>query len=149
MSPRPGWLDEALRELAEADAAAEAPARVERSLRAAFLAHAAEAERARSGPGRRRALTWWVAAAAAALALGSALLPREPPARAEAEAAFRPLTEGETWAGLDAVQIVRVRLTGAALAEFGGPVGAEASGAVDAEVILGQDGIARAIRIVE
>jgi hypothetical protein len=142
------WLDEALRELAEADASAEAPARVERSLRAAFLAHAA-AERTGSGRRWRRALPWWVAAAAAGLALWSALPSREPPAPAIDEATFRPLILGETWAGLDAMQIVRVRLTGAAAAEFGGPAVGEGSDGVDAEVILGQDGVARAIRIVE
>lgn len=147
MSPPSGWLDDALRELAEADAAAEAPARIERSLRAAFLAQAAE--RARNGRSWQRTASWWVAAAAAGLALWSALPSHAPPALPTDEAAFQPLTDDETLAALDAVQIVRVRMTRAAFAEFGGPVGAEHEGSVDAEVILGQDGVARAIRIVE
>lgn len=143
-----GWLDEALAELAESDAAAEAPARVERSLRAAFAARAA-ADQDRGRPRRRRMASWWVAAAAAGLALWSAIPRRTPPAEPAAEeAAFQPLTDNAL-DELDAVQIVRVRLTQAALAQFGAPVGAEQTGSMDAEVILGEDGVARAIRFVE
>jgi len=146
MTRPPGWLDQALAELAESDAAAQAPARIERSLLAAFASRTG-ADRQDAGSSRRRTATWWVAAAAAGLALWSAIPRRTTPPAAET-AAFLPLTD-ETLAGLDAVQIVRVRLTQAALAQFGGPVGAEHTGSVDAEVILGEDGVARAIRFVE
>jgi hypothetical protein len=138
------WLEDALRELAETDSLKQTPPRVEQSLRAAFKAH--------SGRGRRgaRQAGWWLAAAAAALAVWGAIRGAAPDTPATADdAAFLPLVEGEPFAELDAVQVMRVRLPRSALARLGGsPVAAE-TGSVDAQVILGQDGVARAIRFVE
>lgn len=142
-----GWLETALRELAESDAAAQAPPGIGQSLRAAFRAQAVRRARRPKG-------VWWLAAAAATLAVWSAIhesAPRGPAETAdEADSAgFLALVEGEPLAELDAVQVVRVRLPGSALARLGGPLGAAADDFVDAQVILGQDGIARAIRFVE
>jgi hypothetical protein len=137
------WLEDALRELAEADALEEAPPHVEQSLRASF--------RARSGRQRRaRRASWWLAAAAATLAVWSAIRGAPPdPAATANDAAFLPLVEGEPFAELDAVQVMRVRLPRSALAHLGGAPAAADTGSVDAQVILGQDGVARAIRFVE
>jgi hypothetical protein len=146
MRPDPfdaAWLEEALRELAEADALEEAPAHVEQSLRAAF----------RAQPGRQRRgrhAAWWLAAAAAALAVWSAVRGAAPDTAATADdAVFLPLVEGEPFSELDAVQVMRVRLPRSALARLGGAPAAADTGSVDAQVILGQDGVARAIRFVE
>jgi hypothetical protein len=138
------WLEDALRELAESDALEEAPPHVEQSLRAAF--------RARSGRRRRaRHASWWLAAAAATLAAWSAIREGAPPETVATtdEGAFLPLVEGEPLAELDAVQVMRVRLPRSALARLGGAPAAAEMGSVDAQVILGQDGVARAIRFVE
>lgn len=141
------WLDATLHELAEADAAAQTPPHVEESLRAAFRAQAVRRARRPKG-------IWWLAAAAATLAVWGAVQERSPNRGAETAAdadsdSFLALVEGEPLAELDAVQVVWVRLPGSALARLGGPVDAAADGSVDAQVIVGQDGIARAIRFVE
>jgi hypothetical protein len=139
------WLESALRELADADAQVQAPAHVGQSLRAAFRSHARRPER------RTRGL-FWLAAAAAVLAAWTVVQQRVPDATVQTtesdEESFLPLVEGDPLAGLDAVQVVRVRLPGSVLARLGGPATASDE-PVDAQVILGQDGIARAIRFVE
>ncbi len=62
---------------------------------------------------------------------------------------FFPLMEGEELDGLENGQIVRVELSGAALLEVGLPVDvAMANESVKADVVLGHDGLARAIRFV-
>ena len=51
--------------------------------------------------------------------------------------------------GLDSGRVVRVQLPRSALARFGLPVNAERAGEpVKADVLLGEDGTARAIRFV-
>jgi hypothetical protein len=62
---------------------------------------------------------------------------------------FFPLRAGEYPAALDALQLVRVELPGSALSEIGLPVSIEtANTPVKADVVLGQDGLALAIRFV-
>jgi hypothetical protein len=60
---------------------------------------------------------------------------------------FFPLLYGDDLSGLEAGRVVRVRLPGTALASFGVPVSEERrTERVEAEVLLGEDGLARAIR---
>jgi hypothetical protein len=62
---------------------------------------------------------------------------------------FIPLMQGGRYAQAEGGHLVRVELPRSALASFGLPVGAEqAGGRVKADVLLGEDGIARAIRFV-
>ena len=68
---------------------------------------------------------------------------------AEVVTRFFPLREGEDLTTLESLQFVRVELPGSALSEVGLPVDPETVDApVKADVILGQDGLARAIRFV-
>jgi hypothetical protein len=68
---------------------------------------------------------------------------------AEVVTQFFPLREGEDLTTLDSLQVVRVELPGSALGEVGLPVDPEtADDPVKADVVLGQDGLARAIRFV-
>ncbi|MGH9938048.1 MAG: hypothetical protein ACREAM_17515 [Blastocatellia bacterium] len=68
---------------------------------------------------------------------------------AEAVTRFFSLREGEDLTALDSVRLVRVELQGSALREIGLPVAPETADApVKADVVLGQDGLARAIRFV-
>jgi hypothetical protein len=60
---------------------------------------------------------------------------------------FFPLLYGDDLSNLEAGRVVRVRLPGTALASFGVPVSEERrTERVEAEVLLGEDGLARAIR---
>lgn len=86
---------------------------------------------------------------------GAALGPRD--ARGGVEEAgdeeittdFIPLTQGGRFAQGEGGHLVRVELPRSALTSFGLPVNAEASGGrVKADVLLGEDGTARAIRFV-
>lgn len=62
---------------------------------------------------------------------------------------FFPLREGEDITALDSLQLVRVELPASALSEVGLTVDPEmADEPVKADVVLGQDGLARAIRFV-
>jgi hypothetical protein len=62
---------------------------------------------------------------------------------------FIPLMQGARLSEDDGVRMVRVELPRSALARFGLPVNAEASGGrIKADVLLGEDGLARAIRFV-
>ena len=62
---------------------------------------------------------------------------------------FIPLMQGGQYAQAEEGHLVRVELPRSALASFGLPVNAEANGGrVKADVLMGQDGIARAIRFV-
>jgi hypothetical protein len=71
------------------------------------------------------------------------------PDEAEVVTQFFPLREGEDLTTLDSLQVVRVELPGSALGEVGFPVNPETvNEPVKADVVLGQDGLARAIRFV-
>ncbi|HYE13588.1 MAG TPA: hypothetical protein VD968_04005, partial [Pyrinomonadaceae bacterium] len=62
---------------------------------------------------------------------------------------FIPLMQGAQGAGLDSGAVVRVELPRSALASLGLPVNAErAHERVKADVVVGEDGTARAIRFV-
>ncbi|MGH9967347.1 MAG: hypothetical protein ACREBG_05885 [Pyrinomonadaceae bacterium] len=68
---------------------------------------------------------------------------------AETVTEFYPLMEGEDLSSLEIVQVVRVELPGAALRAAGLAVGPEMSAEpIKADVALGYDGMARAIRFV-
>ncbi len=70
-------------------------------------------------------------------------------AEAEVVTRFFPLREGEDLTALESLQLVRVELPGSALSEVGLPVDPEtANEPIKADVLLGQDGLARAIRFV-
>jgi hypothetical protein len=71
------------------------------------------------------------------------------PDETEVVTQFFPLREGEDLTTLDSLQMVRVELPGSALGEVGLPFDPEtAPESVKADVVLGQDGLARAIRFV-
>jgi hypothetical protein len=62
---------------------------------------------------------------------------------------FMPITYGSNLSQLDDGQVVRVELPRSALQSFGLPMNAERAGErVKADVLLGHDGVARAIRFV-
>ncbi len=156
-------LLEGLRALA-ADGPQEAPAYIEEGLRAQF--------------GRRkrhRALLTWVPAFSFAVAAGIALLvwahgsnvtenqkPKPVPVLAvvaqaaiptadeDSDASFYPLPEAEALPAVENAMVVRVQLPVSSLQLMGVPVSEERAGAsVQAELLLGQDGLARAVRLAE
>lgn len=151
----PELLDD-LRALA-ADGPQEAPPHVEARLRAEF--------RHRK---RRRNLTIWAPAlglaAAAAIALlfwshatkpGAAQEPAvvamqavAPASDDDSDAGFYPLPEAESLPPVENAMVVRVRLPVSSLQLMGVPIGEESAGAsVQADLLLGQDGLARAVRL--
>jgi hypothetical protein len=158
----------ALRALAARTAAAEAPARVEWSLRRALREPQTGVE---GGSGRRAGLFHAVEVAllaSAAVLAAVAVVPRGTPPRAESgqvaspvaapappiaargeEADFVSLSYGEDLRELDSLQVVQVELPRSSLAAFGWPAGDPQTGSVTAELIVGHDGVARAIRLLE
>lgn len=109
------------------------------------------------GPRRRQ---WWKwaavpIAAAAAVVMGLWLKPpvkvAEPAARemTERTTEFIPVRYGASVRTNEAVQIVRIRLPRGELMRLGLPVGTEAAGeTVRADVLIGEDGLVKAIRFV-
>jgi hypothetical protein len=150
-------LLDGLRELA-ADGPREGPRYIEERLKTEF----------RRRKRHRNLLTWvpvFSVAAAAAIAL---LLwirseaPRPAPARASAAAhaiapmaeeetdGFYPLPEAEALPAVENAMVVRVELPVSSLQLMGVPVGEESADSnVEADLLLGQDGLARAVRLVE
>lgn len=151
-------LDALLLAAAEADGALEAPPRVEAKLLVAYREnHAAPA--APRGPGLRAASDWlWTGLAAAAAVVAIAVTLQHGPtpaatevAELEEEAEFLPLAWGGV--GIDdveAVQVVAVEVPRTALAGlgYGGALLADDGAAVRAELLVGNDGLARGIRFV-
>jgi hypothetical protein len=151
-------LLENLRALA-ADGPQDAPERVERRLRAEF----------RTLGRRRHVRVWSSFAGVGAMAAGIALLMwvREAPKPAasaatsvamvsgsdveeEADASFYPLPQAEALPDLENAMVVRVQLPASSLRLMGFPVDEErADGAVQAELLLGQDGLARGVRLAQ
>ena len=149
-------LLENLRALA-VDGPRQAPDRVERHLRAEFR------KRAR----QRRTKLWASYGGVAAIAAGIALFAwvRETPkplpvaviaaapAVSEddaADASFYPLPEAEALPAVENAMVVRVQLPVSSLRLMGFPMDEDgADGAVQAELLLGQDGLARGVRLVE
>ncbi len=150
-------LLENLRALA-AEGPRQAPDRVEWQLRAEF----------RKRTRRRRAKVWASFGGVAVLAAGIALFAwvRETPKPAAAtpviaavpavaedeaaDASFYPLPEAEALPAVENATVVRVQLPVSSLRLMGFPVDEDsADGAVQAELLLGQDGLARGVRLVE
>lgn len=149
-------LQALLRAAAEADRALEAPARVEQALLSAFRGRHAAPERPR-GVGLRAVRDWaWagLAAAAAVVAIaasvGRAGRATPEPAEAAQGAEFAPLFYADL-EGLEAVQVMQVELPRSALAGLGyaGSLASADGGALRAELLVGNDGIARGIRFVQ
>jgi hypothetical protein len=158
-----------LRTLAKNLSSTGAPSRVERRLLTAFRAQAGIAQ---SAPTRRRwipALTW-AAAFAAMLALGVVLMrdrtqevQRAPVHRVEMGAAwlqagpepaddegFLPLPGAAQLAPSEDVSVLHVELPRSAMMQVGIEVNPESAGEpVRADVKVGSDGMARAVRFVE
>ncbi len=152
-------LLEGLRALA-AEGPREAPLYVEERLRAQFRRQ-----------NRRRNLMTWVPAFSAAAAAGIALLiwahnektqPAEVPAlvaaradaapvaEEDADSSFYPLPEAEALPAVENAMVVRVQLPVSSLQLMGVPVSEErADASVQADLLLGQDGLARAVRLAQ
>jgi hypothetical protein len=144
----------ALAALAAEDAHRAAPAHVEARLRASLRALSAGRPHA-----RRRLTPGLVASLAAALMVAAAVVvllrpqrpaPVEVRRAARPEAEFAPLLFGEPLDGADALHLTRVRVERSTLASFGFPAaqGEEDGPPLEAEVLVGQDGLARGIRFV-
>lgn len=152
----------ALRILATSSQSLEAPARVERALLAAFRRGVRAQSAARSG-----ALwpAWGIAAALAVLAVAAALQPRAPAPVAIRNAAplqtvevadsgevateYFALEQDTDLSALEGAPVVRMKLPRAVLMTFGLPMNPErAEEPVQADVVLGPDGFARAVRFV-
>ncbi len=157
MNEKDRELLEGLRALAM-DGPSEAPGRIEEQLRSEFRSQK-----------RRRNLMTWVPVFSVASAAGIALLlwiqsesPRPAPARATAAVqavapvaeedvdGFYPLPEAEALPAVESAMVVRVQLPASSLQLMGVPVGEErGDSSVQADLLLGQDGLARAVRLVE
>ncbi len=149
--PRDRALTDALTRLRdEVEVPPADPAR-ERALLAAFDAHWA---RPRQAPPR-----WaWVATAAMAtltLALGSIVSQRAPlvtpgaPDPANDLAQFVPWPGAQTLPPLESGELIRVGLPVTALPALGLLPPSSAVSVVQAEIVVGQDGFARAVRLVQ
>jgi len=152
-------LSDALRALA-VDGPREAPPRIEEQLQKEF----------RRRKRRRNLLTWVPAFGMAAAAAGIAVLlwiqgekPRSAPVpvvvaaqavapalEEEADAGFYPLPEAEALPAVENAMVVRVQMPVSSLQLMGVPVGDErADASVQADLLLGQDGLARGVRLVQ
>jgi hypothetical protein len=142
-------LEERLRALAEADAKLAAPPRVEAALSAAFrMRHA-----------RPLRLRWWsvaVAAAVAALLLVAVRISTVRPGPVdgpdeilEVATGFFPLMPGFDAEAAQSEPTVRVEMPRSVLASFGLPVDVNrVYEPVKADLVIGNDGMTRAIRFV-
>ncbi|MBI4877495.1 MAG: hypothetical protein HY822_22935 [Acidobacteria bacterium] len=135
-------LNGALRALAAESASRQAPARVE----------AAVLEKFRRGRVLRR-WRWTATAAVAAMVLLAVALtvprPARPPvaARQRVYTDFIPVAYGEPFRPEEGVRIVRVRMPRAALTTFGLPVNQDRlDERIQADVLLGEDNLVRAVR---
>jgi hypothetical protein len=152
----------ALRILATSSQSLEAPARVERMLLAAFRRGARAQSAAKSG-----ALwpAWGIAAALAVWAVAAALQPRAPAPVAidnvaasqavesadssEVATQYFALEQDTDLSALEGAPVVRMKLPRTVLTTFGLPMNPErAEEPVQADVVLGPDGFARAVRFV-
>jgi hypothetical protein len=144
------WLDGALRALADADVAAGASPSVETRLR--------ETVRAIGDARRRPAAAFLALAASLTLAAGGSswLVATHPPAGRSSPAAIRevateflPLTYAHV--PVSDAYIVRLEVPRSALVQFGlasADLPAPGRETIDADVLVGMDGIARAVRFV-
>lgn len=150
-------LLEGLRALA-ADGPREAPGHIEEQLIAEFRRH-----------NRRRNLVTWVPVLGAAAATVIALLlwlqnyAHKPAAASavavataasvaeeESDGSFYPLPEAEALPAVENAMVVRIQLPVSSLQLMGVPVSEErADASVQADLLLGQDGLARAVRLAQ
>ena len=129
----------------------EAPARVEEQLLAEFR------RRSRLRRMRVRMYAAAVGAIAAALAGCGWIGPHAPKPAVPSEVAaladdgdFYPLPEADALPPLESALVVRVQLPLASLQLIGFPINQERSAdRVEADLLLGQDGLARGVRLVE
>jgi len=163
-------LASGLRSVAEQMGSVEAPARVEQGLIAAFRSQ----NRVRT---RTASVSWWApvlswAGAAAVLVVGAGLLlhsahtPQplrarpgtpsieqavfDPSASSDNDDGFIPLPNAETLDPDEDVNVVRMEVPRSTMMAVGLPVSTDRlSELVEADVVLGQDGMARAIRFVD
>jgi len=150
MSENNRELLDGLRELA-ADGPREAPRYIEERLKLEF----------RKQNRRRNLLTWVpvfsVAAAIALLLWIRSEAPRPTaaahvvaPVAEEESDGFYPLPEAEALPAVENAMVVRVELPVSSLQLMGVPVSEESADSnVEADLLLGQDGLARAVRLVE
>ena len=148
-------LLENLRKLA-AQGPRQAPARVERRLLAEFGM--------RQGRHRRN-LIWWPAGCAIAAGVALLLWLHVQPSKAsriveapqleavaaeESNASFYPLPEADALPPVENAMVVRVQVPLSSLRLMGYPVDEDGRGtAVQADLLLGQDGLARGVRLVQ
>jgi hypothetical protein len=135
-------LIDRMRQLASA-VPREASPQVQQNLSAAF--------RARQ---RRKVPVWVYAAAAAALAFGFTLVRKHPVARpvdyVYSAPGFVALPYSQSGVPLESAVVMRVEMRSSELSSMGVAVPAAASTArLQADILVGQDGIARAVRLVE
>jgi hypothetical protein len=112
----------------------------------------------------RRARAWMSAVSVGAVAAAIAVLlwigpwaprhaafPADAPAMTEeTTAGFYPLPDAEALPPVESAMVVRVQMPMASLELIGFPINQDrASDRVEAEVLLGQDGLARGVRLVE
>jgi hypothetical protein len=114
----------------------------------------------------RRKRMLWIPALGAAAAAAAALLvwshsqerklspaivaPVAAAVEEDADAAFYPLPEAEGLPALETAMVVRVQLPVSSLQLMGVPVAEErADSSVQADLLLGQDGLARAVRLAQ
>ena len=147
-------LLQGLRALA-ADGTREAPSGIEEQLRAEFRRHHL-----------RRKMLRWTPGFGAAAAAGIVLIlwlhnekPKTTPVSVavavqigdeESDASFYPLPEAEALPAVENAMVVRVQLPVSSLQLMGVPVSEErADASVQADLLLGQDGLARGVRLVQ
>jgi hypothetical protein len=148
-------LTNGLRALVASTEEEQAPWTVEATLRRAF----AQRPAAPAAPPRPVWRRWAPLGAAAAIVLlvislgyrfshsGGSEASREP--LVASEAPFYPMLYGDDLSTLESGGVVRVRLPRGALASFGVTISEESrSDRIEADVLLGEDGLARAIRFV-
>jgi hypothetical protein len=111
----------------------------------------------RRKPGGSYRRLWWASVAAAVCLIGAGLAlwkrPQpEPAMQAEAPAElvteFFPLRYGKPLEAGETLQMIRIHVPQSEMIRLGLPVAPEPALAVKADVLLGEDGLAKAIRIV-
>ena len=156
-------IDHVLRELARAEASRRPPAHLEAAVVGGF-----DRQRRQRGTYARRAAALIVVASVVAVVTALDMLvirtplPDRPPRalvdrRAELRPVPPPVDVEESWpdadlrasGGDDIAHLVRIRLPRAMLPTLGVPIiDPDAAGTVNVELLLGNDGLARTIRIV-
>jgi hypothetical protein len=160
----------ALGAFAARTAGAEAPPRVEAALLRAFRDPASAGEERPAGGRASRPVELLLLAAAAAILAAIVVVPplagpgheavsgglpaptteaAAPETAGSENGEFVSLSYGEDLRELDSLQVVSVELPRTALAALGWPAESAQMESVRAEVIVGHDGVARAIRFVE